>query len=237
MKKVIAKGLALAFVGSLLMAGSALATPTILGMYDSGAEAVRLTDTDGTEDSVKAFLLFEFAGFHNELTFGLYDFSVTSGGVVLGDTLELFEGADEGIPHMTGFFPPTTSVDFDLTAGTATANGTTKNIGETFGFYLTTPEDNGYTYYSHTELNPDNFNHTLIFDLYTNSWDNRDYFLGSDVLVAFEDLYGGGDKDYNDFVVGVTDVAPVPEPATMLLFGTGLVGLAGYSRKRMHKNK
>jgi hypothetical protein len=31
------------------------------------------------------------------------------------------------------------------------------------------------------------------------------------------------------------DYKPVPEPATMLLFGAGLVGLAGFGRKKFKK--
>jgi hypothetical protein len=81
------------------------------------------------------------------------------------------------------------------------------------------------------------------------------------VLVGFEDLFGGGDFDYNDLVFAFTNVSPadesgadattgasgsgeslgggvspasvaVDEPSSLLMFGFGLVALGFVTRRQ-----
>ena len=100
----------------------------------------------------------------------------------------------------------------------------------------------------------------LMFGIRVISDFNREYFMGPAIrnldnvihagvdslgggifAVGFEDLYGGGDLDYNDNVFQFkgavipdprTTPTAVPEPATLSLFGFGLVAAKRYIRRR-----
>lgn len=205
--------------------GSSYDTPLANSVMDSGAESAFLTDTSGKFDSALSTLFFEGAGFKANNTFGIYDFSITGGTVILGDMLQVFDGAaNEGA---------SSTVQFDLVAGTAQSAFGTKNIGDTFGFYLrNTVDRSGGTFYSHTSLNADGLDHSVLYDTSVNAvgFTLNNLLASADIVLGFEDLYGGGDRDYDDMVIGVNDVS-IPEPSILALMGLGLLG-AGFAGRR-----
>ena len=179
-----------------------------------------------TEASVRVYFVSEGAGYRNTLGY-------TSEDVVTGDTssqLLIFpdasshnryfsDGVDisnNSVPLAPGDFvdlgtyPQDTLIDFFLIA-----NGANRGSN---------------TYTANAATNPDGIQHVVAYAVPG----------GPYLLIGFEDLYGGGDMDYNDIVfavdIGESNVQNLaaiaaPEPSTWTLMAVTL-GFAGWSYRR-----
>lgn len=89
--------------------------------------------------------------------------------------------------------------------------------------------DTGHTFFNGiASNNADNVLHTA----YSN-------YHGKPLKVGFEDLYGGGDRDFNDLVfslsnivIGVAPVVAVPEPETYAMLLAGLFAIGALKRRK-----
>jgi hypothetical protein len=167
---------------------------------------------------------FELSAYAGSNSFGIYDiYNPTT-------KLTIFAGADSA--GVLGFLFNTSGSNY--CAATLASIGSPTCAAFTtsqFGFFLNTP---GATYYSELSQNADGVDHLVAFQggpghgtIGGNPW------LANEYLLAWEDLYGGGDRDYDDFAVLVESVTGVPGIA---LFGLGLFAVGVISRRRLNSN-
>jgi hypothetical protein len=197
--------------------------PGIDAVNDQINNAIFTNDASG--GSVATFII-EIAGFANQNTFGIYSSSDSS------KTAQIF-GGTAGSPGDQAF------VSYNLD-GTIEVNGTVVASGfsDSFGFYITTPQSN--TFYSEDSLNSGN-PQALIYQ-----GDNQTelqignrrggIFSDNEFIIAFEDIvFTSSDKDFQDLVVLVESIRPVPEPATLVISGIFLIGAGFFVRRKLHR--
>jgi len=170
-----------------------------------------------TDSNVRAYFIGEGAGYENSL-----GFNTSGGGVTSGDPALIFPNASTGgrrtdsTPLQAGDF-----VDLGKLLG-----------GQKLDFFLIangatrTP---GAVYSTDSSVNPDGINHVVSFATIYDSY----------LVIGFEDLLGGGDRDFNDLLfaidIGAVNVAALtgtPEPATYMTMGLFLVGGVWVARRR-----
>ena len=179
--------------------------------------------TLSTEAAVRVYFLGEGAGYRNSLGFNTLTASMQPGsGIVNGLAKLIFANASTPANGSRTMQDPLLAGDFvDLG---------TKAAGSLLDFFLIAngAYGNGNVFTANTARNADNTPHVVSFVVANSPY----------LIIGFEDLWNGGDKDYNDLVFAVNigaqnvkNLISAPEPATLLTM-SGFLGVALCSRCR-----
>jgi len=173
-------------------------------------------------------IVLELAGNANTNVFGVYDLNDPNA------RLSIFSGSDT-VGDQAVLRLRQTVDGWRLSVQQVGSSGWTHQFISTsaFGFYLSVQGEG--TFYSQTSRNADGVDHLYAYrgtgTPFLSGPLQGEFFSRQDYILAWEDLRGGGDRDYQDFVAIVQDITPVPLPPAVLLLISGLVGLAGVSRR------
>lgn len=179
--------------------------------------------TLNTKTEVRAYFVNEGAGYHNSL-----GFFPSKDGVVNGSKSLIFPDASTNADLLNPKATATRSSSAPLLPGDFVNMGKF-DAGTLLNFFLIADGANGgkNVWSTQQKANADGLIHAVAYTLPGTPY----------LLIGFEDLYGGGDKDYNDILftldIGKGNVEHLsgPEPSTMCILG-GLLTLGVAKRRR-----
>jgi len=184
------------------------------GPSNTQSNAAKWGNSSGFFPVATPTLLFEYAAGASSNILGLWsglDTTAISG-------VDLFlGGATSGTIATLSWNTPGTN-DLTISGGAGVNNVTVSGIDPfSFGFYI---KNSSGTFYTLDQLNGGEAMAVAFNKPGSDNW-----------LIGFEDTLGG-DKDYNDMVVRVESIHAVPEPSTLLMLGSGMLGFAFLRRKK-----
>jgi hypothetical protein len=164
-----------------------------------------------TSEDITWFLLYEMSANAGINEIGLYDYDNP------GTTLLLISG-------------PASAHQASHPYWNGVVSGSTTFAALRFGFYLHYVDGGGSDVYYYTEddRNPGGEAHAVFYDTGSagGTWPQ------TGVVIGWEDLpLGTSEDDYNDLVMYVENVT-IPEPATFVLMGLGVVSLVARRRRK-----